>query len=85
MVRVEPRIRVFQSTRPVWGATQRSGYRRGISKVSIHAPRVGRDRVLVKHCPVQDKRWFARRGAILMSENHRHISEVCIYFYEKGL
>ena len=34
---------VFQSTRPVWGATGKvmaSGF---LSKVSIHAPRVGRD------------------------------------------
>ena len=34
---------VFQSTRPVWGATT-LGYRRGVCpEISIHAPRVGRD------------------------------------------
>ena len=33
----------FQSTRPVWGATIGAGPARSISRVSIHAPRVGRD------------------------------------------
>ena len=35
---------VFQSTRPVWGATNTAPARRAASPISIHAPRVGRDR-----------------------------------------
>ena len=36
---------VFQSTRPAWGATRRgSRFRIAAVRVSIHAPRVGRDR-----------------------------------------
>ena len=39
---------VFQSTRPVWGATQ-VGIRRCLRiRVSIHAPRVGRDKLVVE-------------------------------------
>ena len=34
---------VFQSTRPAWGATRREIISRGVWRVSIHAPRVGRD------------------------------------------
>ena len=34
---------VFQSTRPVWGATRRSCVQSSQTCVSIHAPRVGRD------------------------------------------
>ena len=34
---------LFQSTRPVWGATERAERARTESRVSIHAPRVGRD------------------------------------------
>ena len=34
----------FQSTRPVWGATARAAARRVGYYISIHAPRVGRDR-----------------------------------------
>ena len=34
---------LFQSTRPVWGATARRICYAKISKISIHAPRVGRD------------------------------------------
>ena len=34
---------VFQSTRPVWGATQREIEQITDDIVSIHAPRVGRD------------------------------------------
>ena len=33
----------FQSTRPAWGATSALQHRRDYLKVSIHAPRVGRD------------------------------------------
>ena len=36
-------LRVFQSTRPVWGATNRDVQRIIDSRISIHAPRVGRD------------------------------------------
>ena len=35
---------MFQSTRPVWGATGRHGKHCAPQKVSIHTPRVGRDR-----------------------------------------
>ena len=34
---------IFQSTRPVWGATKAAGCRWSSNKISIHAPRVGRD------------------------------------------
>ena len=34
---------LFQSTRPVWGATRHGKIRRRFLHVSIHAPRVGRD------------------------------------------
>ena len=34
----------FQSTRPVWGATLRFPSQPKLGKISIHAPRVGRDR-----------------------------------------
>ena len=38
-------LRAFQSTRPVWGATVLRGTRPiSPSRISIHAPRVGRDR-----------------------------------------
>ena len=36
-------IQVFQSTRPVWGATPLPMHGSGESVISIHAPRVGRD------------------------------------------
>ena len=39
--------RRFQSTRPVWGATPRQRPRRPCRSVSIHAPRVGRDFVVI--------------------------------------
>ena len=35
--------RIFQSTRPVWGATMCTSRRRSSATISIHAPRVGRD------------------------------------------
>ena len=35
---------MFQSTRPVWGATMQSSSCRDRHAVSIHAPRVGRDK-----------------------------------------
>ena len=38
------KLLVFQSTRPVWGATSDWRYYRLISYISIHAPRVGRDK-----------------------------------------
>ena len=34
---------VFQSTRPVWGATHSPASDPGCARISIHAPRVGRD------------------------------------------
>ena len=34
---------LFQSTRPVWGATTSSRSESSCSRISIHAPRVGRD------------------------------------------
>ena len=34
---------IFQSTRPVWGATAPVGDPGGRNRISIHAPRVGRD------------------------------------------
>ena len=42
---------VFQSTRPMRGATHDLGHRRGVPPVSIHAPRVGRDGCLARHLP----------------------------------
>ena len=35
----------FQSTRPVWGATMTPQKAQQQIEISIHAPRVGRDRV----------------------------------------
>ena len=35
---------LFQSTRPVWGATRGIAKNHGVTIISIHAPRVGRDR-----------------------------------------
>ena len=40
------RMEMFQSTRPVWGATSGAMQDMRRSRVSIHAPRVGRDRRL---------------------------------------
>ena len=37
------RMEMFQSTRPVWGATSGAMQDMRRSRVSIHAPRVGRD------------------------------------------
>ena len=34
---------MFQSTRPVWGATSGGNKQDNLHLVSIHAPRVGRD------------------------------------------
>ena len=34
---------IFQSTLPVWGATTQLRIKRGITQISIHAPRVGSD------------------------------------------
>ncbi len=39
-------IVIFQSTRPVWGATSAGGKLHKDCKISIHAPRVGRDQGL---------------------------------------
>ena len=33
----------FQSTRPVWGATSRCSHTCVVKRISIHAPRMGRD------------------------------------------
>ena len=42
------KLLVFQSTRPVWGATRTTGHQDcGTDPISIHAPRVGRDFGLV--------------------------------------
>ena len=41
----------FQSTRPVWGATIFVKLSIHFSKISIHAPRVGRDAALAKNNP----------------------------------
>ena len=35
----------FQSTRPVWGATDIGIYSRYVRRISIHAPRMGRDNI----------------------------------------
>ena len=40
--------RVFQSTLPVWGATVCAIVAHIVSDISIHAPRVGRDRLAVR-------------------------------------
>ena len=45
LLRHAKRQNEFQSTRPVWGATEGDVCRRVILWVSIHAPRVGRDLV----------------------------------------
>ena len=37
---------IFQSTRPVWGATFSYYERTDYMSISIHAPRVGRDKVV---------------------------------------
>ena len=37
----------FQSTRPVWGATTEMGITGTTAKISIHAPRVGRDVIAI--------------------------------------
>ena len=41
----EDKEKVFQSTRPVWGATAGRKLHAALHVVSIHAPRVGRDRL----------------------------------------
>ena len=41
---------VFQSTRPVWGATHSPASDPGCARISIHAPRVGRDSSF-RRCP----------------------------------
>ena len=38
---------VFQSTRPVWGATTGAAELHDGQRISIHAPRVGRDAELI--------------------------------------
>ena len=49
----------FQSTRPVWGATARTGTRSPRLVISIHAPRVGRDQP-VSLAPVLPKNFNPR-------------------------
>ena len=39
---------VFQSTRPIWGATPVSRYELSLVQISIHAPHMGRDNGLNK-------------------------------------
>ena len=41
----------FQSTRPVWGATQSGGRPRRGECISIHAPRMGRDSAYCRYAP----------------------------------
>ncbi len=43
-----PRCYAFQSTLPVWGATEDPQYLAAIRKISIHAPRVGSDNVFAR-------------------------------------
>ena len=43
MVQVYSRVYIFQSTRPVWGATPMLFRKYKDFNISIHAPRVGRD------------------------------------------
>ena len=48
--RLKNRLRhLFQSTRPVWGATAIRGARARAEAISIHAPRVGRDDVFLDY------------------------------------
>ena len=49
----------FQSTRPVWGATNWSSYQFTRKGVSIHAPRVGRDSIY-RHASPRSKRFNPR-------------------------
>ena len=42
----------FQSTRPVWGATSISAGNRPCQRISIHAPRVGRDVLVLVVIPL---------------------------------
>ena len=51
---------LFQSTRPVWGATVRRGDRGDGHPISIHAPRVGRDVISRKSRP-QESRFQSTR------------------------
>ena len=41
---------IFQSTRPVWGATMRPREQKRVMAISIHAPRVGRDTPFWRSC-----------------------------------
>ena len=50
----------FQSTRPVWGATTRKLSNVQRAKISIHAPRVGRDRMYV-HLPMRHNQFQSTR------------------------
>ena len=43
--RIRARAVIFQSTLPVWGATQQPSYPSQLADISIHAPRVGSDTV----------------------------------------
>ena len=57
---VIPFSRKFQSTRPVWGATVNyQGYPL-FFKISIHAPRVGRD--LIEMLEEDDEEYFNPRA-----------------------
>ena len=47
-------VKQFQSTRPVWGATDDKGYVRPPLPVSIHAPRVGRDHAFFRYRVVSE-------------------------------
>ena len=52
---VSPRMfRIFQSTRPVWGATLPAVRLWCVGHISIHAPRMGRD---WRQCQTQTFRW----------------------------
>ena len=50
----------FQSTRPVWGATTRKLSTLSNVAISIHAPRVGRDRMYV-HLPMRHNQFQSTR------------------------
>ena len=67
------RKKIFQSTRPVWGATIVLVMSGGDVDISIHAPRVGRDRkiftIISRALEFQSTRpvWGATLGGCYMS------------------
>ena len=72
---------LFQSTRPVWGATVRRGDRGDGHPISIHAPRVGRDVISRKSRP-QESRFQSTRpvwGATTNGVNLCMTSKISIH------